>query len=103
MTNSSRIISIDDTRRIVPLLLSLLMSEEECVTFVFGPTGWPRHALLLPTLFLIVSEVLEPSEPSSRQLRLSVRPLDPRASYLAGWRFTMRDRAITFKEIVENK
>ena len=47
----------------------------------------------------MVGGVLEPSEPSSRQLRLSVRPLEPRASYLAGWEFTMRDRAI--KDLIE--
>jgi len=76
------------------------MSEEECVACIFGPTLWPRSALLLPTLLLIVGGVLEPSESLSRQLRLSVSPLEPHMPYLAGWGFTMRDRVITCEELV---
>ena len=66
---------------------------------VFGPTLWSRCALLLPMCRRIVVGVLDPSELLSRQVCLFVRLLDKRASYLAGWGFAMRDRAITCKEI----
>ena len=79
------------------------MTEEECVSCIFGATVGPRYALLFPTLLPIVIEVLKTPEPSLQQLRLSVRALEPRTSYLAGWGFTMCDRAITCEEIGKNK
>ena len=60
---------------------------------VLGSTLWLRYALLLPTCCRIVG-----AEPLLRQLRLSVRPPEPRASYLAGWGFIIRDRAVTCEE-----
>ena len=99
VTDSTCVISINDKRRIVSLISSALMNEEECVACVFGSTLRPRRALLLPMLSTIVGEVLEPSEPSLWQFRLSIRPPEPRTSYLAGWSYTQRDRTITCKEI----
>ena len=100
---SFRIISIDDMRRIIPLLSLVLMSEDECVTCVYGHTVWPRCALLSPTLSPVEGEVLEPFESLSRQVRLSIRSPEPRMLFLAGWGFTLRDREIICKQIEKNK
>ena len=81
MNDSSSIIIIDDTRRIVPLLSSVLINEKESFYMLLEIHYVAETRPPLTNVTADRRGVLDSSKPSSQQLRLSVEPLEPHVSF----------------------